>query len=104
MHNTILQLLVQIAVIMLTARVVGGLMRFIGQPRVVGEMLGGIILGPSVLGLMDHGALLAMLFPVHKSTDPYPLLNMLSQIGVVLFMFLVGLELETAWPRRPHAP
>ncbi len=94
MHNTILQLLVQIAVIMLTARVVGGLMRFIGQPRVVGEMLGGIILGPSVLGLMDHGALLAMLFPVHKSTDPYPLLNMLSQIGVVLFMFLVGLELD----------
>ncbi len=88
------QLLLQIAVILLTARVVGGIMRFIGQPRVVGEMLGGIVLGPSVLGLLDHGAVLAMLFPVHKGADPYPFLNILSQIGVVLFMFLVGLELD----------
>ncbi len=94
MHDPILQLLLQIAVILLTARVVGGIMRFIGQPRVVGEMLGGIILGPSVLGLLDHGALLTMLFPVHKGVDPYPFLNVLSQIGVVLFMFLVGLELD----------
>ncbi len=94
MHDSILQLLVQIAVIMLTARAAGGVMRLIGQPRVVGEMLGGIILGPSVLGLLDHGAFLAMLFPVHKGSDLYPFLNVLSQIGVVLFMFLVGLELD----------
>ena len=92
--HPILQLLVQIAVILLTARVVGKIMRWIGQPRVVGEMLGGIILGPSVLGLLDHGAVLGMLFPVHKGGDPYPFLNVLSQIGVVLFMFLVGLELD----------
>ena len=92
--HPILQLLVQIAVILLTARVVGKIMLWIGQPRVVGEMLGGIILGPSVLGLLYHGAVLAMLFPVHKGADPYPYLNVLSQIGVVLFMFLVGLELD----------
>ena len=94
MHDSVLQLLVQIAVIMVTARAAGGAMRLIGQPRVVGEMLGGIILGPSVFGLLDHGAFLAMLFPVHKGSDPYPFLNVLSQIGVVLFMFLVGLELD----------
>ena len=87
-------LLVQIAVILLMARLMGGIMQFIGQPRVVGEMLGGIILGPSVLGLLDHGAWLEILFPVHTGADPYPFLNVLSQLGVVLFMFLVGLELD----------
>jgi len=94
MHVSILQLLIQIAVILFTARLVGAIMRWIGQPRVVGEMLGGIILGPSVLGLLYHGAVLTMLFPAQKGGDPYPVLNVLSQIGVVLFMFLVGLELD----------
>ncbi len=69
-------------------------MRFIGQPRVVGEMLAGIVLGPSVLGLLDHGVWLTILFPIHPGGQPYPDLNILSQIGVVLFMFLVGLELD----------
>jgi Kef-type K+ transport system membrane component KefB/nucleotide-binding universal stress UspA family protein len=94
MHDPFLPLLVQIAVILLTARLVGGFMQLIGQPRVVGEMLGGIILGPSVLGLVYHSAWLHLLFPAGKGSDPYPYLNVLSQLGVVLYMFLVGLELD----------
>ncbi|NNM87863.1 MAG: universal stress protein [Phycisphaerae bacterium] len=94
MHDSLEQLLLQIAVILLAARLLGSAMRFIGQPRVVGEMLAGIMLGPSVLGLLAHGVWLKMLFPVQPGADPYPDLNILSQIGVVLFMFLVGLELD----------
>jgi Kef-type K+ transport system membrane component KefB len=94
MRDSLDQLLLQIAVILLTARLLGSAMRYIGQPRVVGEMLAGIVLGPSVLGLAAHGAWLKILFPVHPGGQPYPDLNILSQLGVLLFMFLVGLELD----------
>ncbi len=82
-------LLVQIAVILLAARVTGYLFRRIGQPQVVGEMAAGIILGPSLLGWLAPGVEAALFPPASLGV-----LNALSQIGLVAFMFLVGLELH----------
>jgi Kef-type K+ transport system membrane component KefB len=82
-------LLLQMVVIILAARAIGALFRRIGQPAVTGEMLAGILLGPSLLGLLwpeAHG----FLFPA-TSLDT---LARLSQVGVILFMFVVGAELD----------
>jgi Kef-type K+ transport system membrane component KefB len=83
-------LLVQIAVIIVLSRVVGLLFRRISQPLVIGEIVAGILLGPSFLGLLAP-ELAAQLFPA--VTIPY--LNVLAQLGLIFFMFLVGLELNT---------
>ncbi len=92
------QLLVQLVVILVATRLVGvAVMRF-GQPSVVGEMVAGILLGPSLLGLVAPEAF-AFLFPV-ASLDA---LKLFSQIGVCLFMFVVGLELNpTLLQGRAH--
>ena len=82
-------LLIQIGVILLLARIVGWLFHKIHQPQVVGEMVAGILLGPSLLGWVAPRAYTA-LFP----TDSLGYLNSLSQVGLILFMFLVGLELN----------
>jgi len=82
-------LLTQIIVILITAGVFRRLFRRIGQPPVMGEMLAGIVLGPSVLGWFYPPAL-SFLFPVQS----LEILRQLSQIGVVLFMFIVGTELN----------
>jgi Kef-type K+ transport system membrane component KefB len=88
-------LLAQIIVILVAARVVGLLVRRIGQPQVVGEMLAGIALGPSVLGA--HAPAVAnTLFPV----ESLGFLNALSQIGLLVFMFLIGLELDLKMVRE----
>ncbi len=81
--------LTQIIVIIGVARLTGLALRRFGQPQVVGEMLAGLLLGPSLLGLVAPGAY-GWLFP--PGTTRF--LNALSQIGLVLFMFLVGLELQ----------
>ena len=85
----ILLLLLQICVILGVARLVGWLFKKMHQPQVVGEMVAGILLGPSLLGLAAP-RISAALFP----PESLGYLNSLSQIGLVLFMFLVGLELE----------
>jgi K+:H+ antiporter len=82
-------LLVQIIVILVAARLTGAFVRRLGQPQVVGEMIAGIALGPSVLGAQAPH-LAALLFPAGS----LGFLNTLSQIGLVVFMFLVGLELD----------
>ena len=82
-------LLAQIAVILLASRSVGLLFRKIGQPQVMGEMFAGILLGPSLLGWVAPG-ISAALFP----TASLGFLNSLSQIGLLLFMFLVGIDLN----------
>lgn len=82
-------LLIQIGVILAVARIVGFLFRRINQPQVVGEMVAGILIGPSVLGWAAP-SVSAWLFP----PSSLGFLNALSQIGVLAFMFVVGLELN----------
>jgi K+:H+ antiporter len=82
-------LLTQIIVILILAGLFRRLFRAIHQPPVMGEMIAGIVLGPSVLGLIYPEAL-SFLFPAPSLET----LRLLSQIGVVLFMFIVGMELN----------
>lgn len=82
-------LLAQIITIIFVARIFGWFFRKIGQPTVIGEMIAGIVLGPSLLGLYfpDYSA---VLFPKESLGN----LQFLSQIGLILFMFVVGMELD----------
>lgn len=82
-------LLLQVIVIIVASRAVGRILRWFRQPQVVGEMLAGILLGPSLLGISAPG-IYAALFPIGSLR----FLNALSQVGLLLFMFLVGLELD----------
>jgi len=82
-------LVLQIAVVVAVCRIVGSLFRLIHQPRVVGEMFAGILLGPSFLGWLAPGVS-AYLFPPNS----LGFLNALSQVGVMIFMFLVGLGIN----------
>ena len=82
-------LVLQIAVVLVVCRVAGTLFQKIHQPRVVGEMFAGIMLGPSLLGwVAPHFS--AYLFPASS----LGFLNALSQVGVIIFMFLVGLGIN----------
>ncbi|HEY3971924.1 MAG TPA: cation:proton antiporter [Candidatus Sulfotelmatobacter sp.] len=82
-------LILQIAVVLSVCRIVGAIFQKIGQPRVVGEMFAGIMLGPSLLGwLSPHSS--SYLFP----PSSLGFLNALSQIGVLVFMFVVGLGIN----------
>ena len=82
-------LLAQMVAILLAARGLGYLCRKIGQPAVVGEMAAGILLGPSLLGCY-FTAFSARLFPPASLDN----IRFLSQIGLILFMFVVGMELD----------
>lgn len=82
-------LLVQVLLIVMVARVLGLAFARIGQPAVIGEMAAGILLGPSLLGWLAPGAF-ALVFPA-SSLAP---LGLLSQIGVCVFMFTVGMDLD----------
>jgi len=82
-------LVLQIAVILVAARMVGFLFQKIKQPQVMGEMVAGILLGPSLLGWLAPGVS-ASLFPAAS----LGYLNALSQVGLVVFMFVVGLALN----------
>jgi Kef-type K+ transport system membrane component KefB len=88
-------LLVQIAVVMLVTLACGWLALRIGQSRVIGEIIGGILLGPSILGrFAPHAS--ARLFPQSSFQD----FEFLSTIGLVLFLFLIGTELNYEHLRR----
>ena len=80
----------QLIVILVAAQLFGYLAKFIGQPRVVGEMIAGVVLGPSLFGLLMPELQKSIFIP-----DTMPILYIGAQIGVGLYMFLVGLEFNT---------
>jgi Kef-type K+ transport system membrane component KefB len=82
-------LFLQLLVIIAVSRLMGSALAALGQPSVVGEMAAGILLGPSLFGLIAPGAF-AFVFPASS----FGTLTLLSQIGVCLFMFAVGMELN----------
>ncbi len=92
-------LLLQILVILVAARLCGLVVRHLGQPQVMGEILAGIFLGPSLLGVVAPAAH-AFLFPAASVQRLY----FLSQVGILLFMFIVGLELDTKILRSKARP
>lgn len=84
-----LQVLIAIIAILVVSQIVGKLLRYIDQPAVIGEMIGGILIGPSVLGHF-FPQLQSLLFP----ETVLPFISKIAQLGVILYMFIVGLELE----------
>ena len=92
MHNIkhpLAILLAQIITIILVARLFGWLFMKIGQPSVIGEIIAGIVLGPSLVGYY-FPAFSGALFPAESIGN----LQFLSQIGLILFMFVIGMELD----------
>lgn len=83
-------LFLQIAVILITCKICSFIMRRVGQPSVIGEMISGVFLGPSLLGLLAPD-ISAWLFPPASK----PVLNEIAQMGLTLYMFTVGLEFRT---------
>lgn len=93
--HAVIHLLLALVVIVALSRAAGAVFARLRQPRVVGEMLAGILLGPSLLGRVAPSAW-SMLLPA----DVVAPLGVVAQVGVVLFMFLVGLELDASAVRR----
>ncbi|MBV9790598.1 MAG: cation:proton antiporter [Chloroflexi bacterium] len=88
-NHTLLLLLAQLSIIIIFSRGLGLLFRRIHQPLVIGEIVAGIMLGPSLFGLLAPTTA-AQIFPAETA----PLLNILAQVGLLIFMFLIGLELN----------
>lgn len=88
MSNTagLMHLLLALVVIVVAARILGVIARRLGQPAVVGEIVAGILLGPTLAG----GVITTTIFPL----DVRPALSMLADVGVCVFMFFVGLDLD----------
>jgi Kef-type K+ transport system membrane component KefB len=95
---SLLKLLLALAAVIVSCRAAGMLFRRLHQPPVIGEVIAGILLGPSLLGAIAPGAS-AWLFP----DTVMPLLNIVAQLGVLFYMFMVGLEFDAAvLHRRGH--
>lgn len=94
-HELTLLLFLQLAFILAFSRLVGLALRRLHQPQVVGEMVAGVLVGPSLLGACWPGAQ-AALFPA----DSTPLIYALSQLGLVLYMFQVGAGFDRSRLRR----
>src|SRR5438552_10672455 len=84
--------LLALAAVILVGRVLGALFARVGQPAVIGEVVGGILLGPSLIGRNASEWLLP--------SSVAPFLGIIAQLGVILYMFLVGLELNAGHLRR----
>jgi Kef-type K+ transport system membrane component KefB len=95
LHHPLALLLAQIVTIILVARLFGWICIKIKQPSVIGEMIAGIVLGPSLVG-MYFPEFSAFLFPKESLGN----LQFLSQIGLILFMYIVGMELDLSVLRK----
>jgi Kef-type K+ transport system membrane component KefB len=89
MHSPLAIFILQLIVIIIAARAFAFIFQKIGQPAVMGEIIAGIALGPSLLGAMLP-EFSAALFPATSFGN----LQMLSQVGLILFMFVIGMELD----------
>lgn len=87
--SRVVLVLIEVLIVIGFSRLVGLGCRWIKQPLVIGEIIAGIMLGPSLLGLVAPGVA-AALFPA----EAVPFLEVLSQVGLIFFMFLIGLELN----------
>jgi len=92
-------LLLAMAAVIVVGRLLAPVFRAVGQPPVIGEVIAGIVLGPSLLGRLSPAA-----FGYILPADVAPFLGIVAQLGVILYMFLVGLELNPDVVRqRVHA-
>jgi len=91
-HNDILILLIQVFILLLFARAFGEVFQRFGQPTVVGEILAGIILGPSLLGSVSFFSDLSTVQNLNGTT----LLDVISLIGAMLLLLITGLETDLA--------
>src|SRR5512143_3691479 len=91
--SILLYLLLDLAIIIIAARTCGAIAKKLGQPAVIGEVIAGILLGPTLLGRLFPG-LPAIIFP------PEVPLKQIADLGLVFFMFLVGLELNAGLIRK----
>ncbi|MDR1610014.1 MAG: cation:proton antiporter, partial [Candidatus Symbiothrix sp.] len=89
LHSPFGILLLQMAIILTCCRIFGKIFKMLRQPTVIGEILAGIVLGPSILGHWFPGAS-AFLFPPESLGN----IELLSQFGLILFMFAIGMELD----------
>lgn len=89
LHHPLALLLSQIVTIIIVAKFFGWICVKLKQPSVIGEMIAGIVLGPSLVGLY-FPEFSALMFP----KESLPNLQFLSQIGLILFMYIVGMELD----------
>lgn len=97
--DVLLHLLLALALVIVGARLVGLFFQRLGQPPVIGEVIAGIMLGPSLLGHLAPTASAYLLPP-----SIAPVLGIIAQVGVTIYMFLVGLQLDTRYLRRsPYA-
>ncbi len=87
--NQLLHVLLALATVIVTARAVGAIFKLLRQPPVIGEVIGGILLGPSFLGRMAPEWYAYVLPP-----SAAPFLGVIAQLGVIFYMFVVGLELD----------
>lgn len=95
LHHPLTILLLQIIIVLTTVHLFNFLFKRIGQPGVIGEIVAGIVLGPSLLGYYFPGAF-HFVFPAESLTN----LELVSQIGLILFMFVIGLELDFSVLRK----
>lgn len=84
-------LLLGLGLVLLTAIVCGGCFRMIGQPPVVGEILGGILLGPSLLGALPGDPSRALFTPSTTAA-----IDIIGQLGVIVYLFGLGLQMDIA--------
>jgi len=94
-NDPLTRLFLQLFVVIAVSYLVGWIFSHFGQPAVVGEMIAGVLLGPSVFGLLAPHAFQFVFAPSSLGA-----LSLLSQIGVCLFMFTVGMEMDAAELRR----
>jgi Kef-type K+ transport system membrane component KefB len=87
--DALLHVLIALAAVVIVGRLLGRVFRYVGQPPVIGEVVGGIALGPSFLGQIWPQAA-AFVLPASVA----PFLGVIAQLGIILYMFLVGLELN----------